>query len=332
MDPADTHAFTLARAGIVLALASCVACLRREVPDTPVEDNAAWLRRRWIHEARTDVEITALVAALRAHGLGTVYPFVGPMAPDGRFGWRDGDVLREYDPEVARAFFARTHAADPTLRILPWTGGVFERDVHLTSPEWRTGFVAQAKALVELGADGVQLNIEPMVSYAEGYLDLLRELRAGLGPEATISVAAYPPPTPLHPYPDVHWEPAFLTEVCRLADDVSVMAYDTALPTKEAYSALMEAWTRTLVTALGDARCVWRIGVPAYEDDKPWHRPDAETIGAAIEGVRRGIEPTPKNFRGLAIYAAWTTDRAEWEVFDRSWRGVEPAEVLVEMP
>ncbi len=293
-------------------------------------DNAVWLRRRWIHEPRSDAEITTLVAALRAHDLGTIYPFVGPLAPDGRFGWRDGDTLREYDPAVARAFFTRAHAADPTLRIVPWTGGVFERDVHLASPEWRAAFVAQAGALVALGADGVQLNIEPMVSYAAGYLDLLRELRAGLGPEAILSVAAYPPPTPLHPYPDVHWEPAFLTEVCRLTDDISVMAYDTALPTKAAYSELMESWTRTLVTALGDERCVWRIGVPAYEDDKPWHRPDAETLAAAIAGVERGLGTAPANFRGLAIYAGWTTNLAEWAVFDEAWRGEEAVGVGVE--
>ncbi|MDP2311900.1 MAG: glycoside hydrolase family 18 protein [Pseudomonadota bacterium] len=297
----------------------------------PTTDNAVWLRRRWLHEPRTDAEIRTLAQGLRAHGIGTIYPFVGPMKPDGRFGWRDGEDLREYDADVASRFFARAHAAAPGLNVLPWTGGVNERDVHLASPEWRAAFVAEASALVALGADGIQLNIEPMPSYAEGYLELVHELRAALGPDALLAVAAYPPPTSLHPYPDVHWEPAFLREVCRFTDDVSVMAYDTALPTEAAYVALMGSWTRTLAAALGDAGCAWRIGVPTYEDDKPWHRPDAETLDAAIEGVRMAgssLVAVP-SFRGLAIYAGWTTDVGEWATFDRAWRGVEPAEVEV---
>jgi hypothetical protein len=159
----------------------------------------------------------------------------------------------------------------------------------------------------------------------------LRELRAAIG-EHTIGVAAYPPPTPLHPYADVHWSLDFLAEVCDVADDVAVMAYDTSLPTAAAYSGLLTEWTEAIgrtLPAPGDPRgCTWRMGVPDYDDDEPWHRPAAETLEAAIAGIaaaRPGRGPD-----GLAIYASWTTDAVEWAAFDRRWRGVEPAGPVID--
>ncbi len=285
-------------------------------------DHAIWLRRRWLHEARTDAEIAELVRRVRAHGITTLYPFVGPMKPGGRFGWRDGEAIREVDLAVASAFFSRIHAEDPALLVLPWTGGLLERDVSLDDPAWRAAFVAQAVALTAAGADGVQVNIEPMPEATSGYLELLRELRAGMGPGKRVSVAAYPPVTPLHPYADVHWSLGFLREVCVAADDVSVMAYDTALPTEAAYRDLVGQWTGELARTFADGRCGWRVGVPSYEDDKPWHRPEAETLRAALDGVTAGIAGAPEGRAplGAAVYASWTTDAAEWAAFD-AWRG-----------
>lgn len=285
-------------------------------------DHAIWLRRRWLHEARTDAEIAELARRAQAHGITMLYPFVGPMKPGGRFGWRDGDTLREVDLGVAASFFARIHAADPALVVLPWTGGLLDRDVSLGDPAWRAAFVAQAVALTAAGADGVQVNIEPMPEATSGYLELLRELRAGMGPGKRVSVAAYPPITPLHPYADVHWSLGFLREVCAAADDVSVMAYDTALPTEAAYRELVTSWTGELARTFAGGPCGWRIGVPSYEDDKPWHRPEAETLRAALDGVTAGIAASPdgKAPLGVAVYASWTTDATEWAAFD-AWRG-----------
>jgi hypothetical protein len=185
--------------------------------------------------------------------------------------------------------------------ILPWTGGVLGRDVFPDDAEWRADFAAQAKVLVELGADGVHLNVEPMAEETAGYLDLLREVKAAIGPQKVLSVAAYPPPTALHPYPDVHWSTDFLRRVCEVSDDVAVMAYDTALTDRGAYSHLVRTWTTEIAGALGPTDvpteaggpsttsgghgCRWRIGVPSYDDDAPWHRPDAETLAAALDGV-----------------------------------------------
>ena len=119
------------------------------------------MRRVWLHEARSEANIRQMVTALHAVGVRELYPFLGPLGPTGRPGWRDGETIRPYDPEIARAFFTAAHAAAPGTVILPWTGGVLGRDVLLDDPDFRARFAAAMGEIVALGADGVQLNVEP---------------------------------------------------------------------------------------------------------------------------------------------------------------------------
>ena len=191
--------------------------------------HALWMRRRWLHEARTDEEIRELSGQLVARGISVIYPFLGPMGPEGRPGWRDGEVIRPYEDATAARFFAAMQREAPGVRVIPWSGGILGQNVHPEDPAWRARFVVAMQQVVRLGAAGVQLNVEPLPTGTAGFLELLAEVRAGVRevrPDAILSVAAYPPTTALHPYPDVHWELPFLAEVCRIADDVSVMAYD----------------------------------------------------------------------------------------------------------
>ena len=49
-------------------------------------------------------------------------------------------------------------------------------------------------------------------------MTLLEELRAGLPKGKLLSVAAYPPPTLLHPFKEIHWEESYFREVAQRAD------------------------------------------------------------------------------------------------------------------
>jgi hypothetical protein len=181
-------------------------------------------------------------------------------------------------------------------------------------------------ALVALGAEGVHLNVEPLPPGEPGYLDLLRAVKDAIGEQAILSVAAYPPTTPLHPFEEVHWTLEFAREVCTVADELVVMAYDTGLPVGWLYEAQVAQWTRELAAALPPGDCEWSMGMPAYEDDVPWHRPDVETLAHGLAGLRAGLPaPPPAGFTGAAIYASWTMDAEEWATWDRAWRGREPA-------
>jgi len=56
--------------------------------------------------------------------------------------------------------------------------GVLGSDVRLEDEGQRKAFAEHARRLVELGADGVQLNVEPLPSGTEAFLSLLREVKA----------------------------------------------------------------------------------------------------------------------------------------------------------
>ena len=291
-------------------------------------DNALWMRRHWMHESPTPAEIAALVESLRARGIKRIYPFLGPMDQEGWPGWRSKAGFVRYDPERAAAFLKEFHRIAPEIRVIPWTGGVLDTDVRLKDEAQRKAFAGHARRLVEAGADGIHLNIEPLASGTSGYLELLRDVKAAIGGH-TLSVAAFPPPIPGQPPEDMHWELPFLREVCRNANEIAVMAYNTGLTSAPAFEKLIAAWTRDIAAALPSPReggCEWLMGVPAYDDDKDYHRPDVETIEHSLNGIVAGLRAAklPEHFRGVAIYASFTTDERKWAVYDRVWRGIEP--------
>ena len=79
------------------------------------------------------------------------------------------------------------------------------------------------RALDRTGADGVQLDVEPLPSGAAAYLALLREVKAAIGTH-TLSVAAYPPPADAQSDGDTHWELPFMRKVCGIANELAIMA------------------------------------------------------------------------------------------------------------
>ena len=295
-------------------------------------DNALWMRRHWLHENPSGAEISALAESLKARGIKRIYPFLGPMDAQGWPGWRSKAGFVRYDPGRAARFFAAFNRAAPEIRVLPWTGGLLGRDVNLKDAGQRKAFAEHMRRLVEAGADGVHLNIEPLASGTPDYLQFLTEVKAAIG-SRTLSVAALPPAMPGEEADDMRWQLPYLADVCGKADEIAVMSYNTGLTSAPAFEARIADWTRDIAAALSApqaGRCEWLMGVPSYDDDEDYHRPDVETIGHSLNGIVAGlrvIEP-PARFRGVAIYASFTTDEQKWAVYDRIWRGREPVTSL----
>ncbi|HEV7499753.1 MAG TPA: hypothetical protein VGQ33_07100, partial [Vicinamibacteria bacterium] len=123
--------------------------------------------------------------------------------------------------------------------------------------------------------------------------------------------------------PNFLWTPGYYGRVGQIADQVVVMAYDTALPTPTLYRRYV-AWAASTITgrfAGGPARVL--IGVPTYDDNNLVHRAGVETPENALVGVVAGLRGMGAGgtFEGVALYAEWTTDDADWAVYDRVWRG-----------
>jgi len=55
-------------------------------------------------------------------------------------------------------------------------------------------------------------------------------------------------------------------------------------------------------------------------------KPSVETIENSLAGIISALRAAgrPEHFRGVAIYASFTTDEAKWSIYDRLWRDAEP--------
>jgi hypothetical protein len=64
------------------------------------------------------------------------------------------------------------------------------------------------------------------------------------------------------------------------------------------------------------------MGVPTYTEPG-WAFHPAENMESALRGIRLALaDAGPSGTRpGVAIYARWTTDDAEWATYRYLWRG-----------
>ena len=168
------------------------------------------------------------------------------------------------------------------------------------------------------------MNVEPCRSGNRGFLRLLEELRAILPPGKILSVAAFPPPTFLHPYSEVHWSRDYYQQVAERADQLAVMMYDTALPLEKVYQWLVASWTKEVLTWAKPKQVL--LGLPAYDDaGVGYHDPRVENLRNAILGVHGGLKQQhtlPVNYQGIALYSEWEMEDHEWasmvELFERA--------------
>ncbi len=224
----------------------------------------------------------------------------GPATPDG------------FLPELSESQSSTLVDANARGSVLAWVGGVVGKQAFPARRTWRDQFASSCRGMVDVhGLAGVHINIEPCTSFEEGYLETLEAVRVAL-PSSRISVAAYPPPTLLHPFPSVHWNADFYGEVSARCDDIAVMAYDTALRFEKAYAWLVRTWANEVVAW---SSVPVRLGLPAYEDDVGYHDPDTESLEVALAGLA-GVDPHPQ-LVGWAVNADWTLDDAEHELLIR---------------
>jgi len=287
-----------------------------ETPLPAFTNNAIWIGHGWLGndawfarngrdpaEFRSEAKISALLRKLADNRIMTVYPHLCPARFDGRIAaYDDAQVERFLD-------FAEKYR----IKVIPWIGGVLGESARPDDERWRRNFVVSVGELLtgHPRLAGVQINIEPLPGGSADLLRLLDELRPVME-RKTLSVAAYPPPTRWHRFPDLHWRLAYLNRVARHCDQLAVMMYDTAIPLEKFYIKLMTAWTRQLVGAVCPTGCELLLGIPAYEDaGVGYHHPRVENIGSALRGI--SASGRLDRIGGIAIYCEWEMTDAKWQ-------------------
>ena len=283
--------------------------------------NAIWIGHGWLGDDgwfvrngrdknlfRSEEKISALCKKLVANKINTVYPHLCPA-------YRNGRIAR-YDSAQVELFL--DVAARYNIKVIPWIGGVLDESARPDDVVWRKNFVASTGELLKTHPRlaGVQVNIEPLPSGNLHFLKLLEELRP-VTQGKILGVAAYPPPTRWHQYPDVHWELPYITEIARRCDQLAVMMYDTAIPLEKFYTKLMSDWTRQLVDStcfIKDTQLI--LGVPAYEDaGVGYHHPRVENLSSALRGI--AARDLRKCVDGIAIYCEWEMTESKWQIWQK---------------
>jgi hypothetical protein len=331
MAPSNKVVASLRRIATVLAVILCVPALGYLFwsPGLDVRDgrhdrgsNAVWLAHGWLgadewfltngktneyDRYRAPKNVRALAQKLRTNHISDVYPHLCPASSDGH--------LPPLDAKQTELFLD----AFAGFRVLPWIGGPNGSSVRAENERWSNTFIIEIQSLLARHPRlaGVHLNVEPMPSGDPDFLKLLDAIKAVLPKGKLLSIAAYPPPTRWHPYPEVHWEKSYFRQVAKRCDQVAVMMYDAGQTLPKTYQKLMADWTSE-VLAWSEGKSVL-LGVPTYDDaGVGYHNPKVENLTNALLGTHRGLTRAslPLNYQGAAIYCDWETSDAEW----RFWR------------
>ncbi|CAL9460893.1 hypothetical protein SUDANB145_02635 [Streptomyces sp. enrichment culture] len=327
----------LRRTALVLALVLLVpvlaaqAALRVSYAGEPADgtrtrhQDALWLGHAWVDGRKTDADLAALGRRLATTGIRDLYVHTGPLE-------HDGTLPRGRYPK-AHWLTDAVHEELPGVRVHAWLGDVLATEtpdgMRLERAGTRAAVVRSAGQILDEGFDGVHFDLEPAHSGNGDYLALLDAVRRVTDERnVVLSVAAHQ----IDPLPALHsvagaltghpkwWSQEYFGQVARRVDQIAVMSYDTAQPLQSTYGGYVARQT-SLALEVTPPTTDLLMGLPFYYESDPSHWGHAETVPAAVRGVRLGLsrtDPGRENF-GVALYVDFAATEADWRAYREGW-------------
>ncbi|MET7289666.1 hypothetical protein [Streptomyces sp. NPDC005573] len=289
--------------------------------------DALWLGHGWVDGRKTDKDVDALARRLKGTGIRDLYVHAGPLEHDG--------TLPKSDYPKARWLIAAIHRELPGVRVQAWLGDVLATEgptgLRLERAATRDAVVASAGEILAAGFEGTHFDLEPLHSGDRDYLSLLDRLRAlTRGRHALLSVAAHQ----IDPLPAFHsfwgtttghpkwWSQAYFGQVARRVDQIAVMSYDTMQPLDTLYGGYVAQQT-SLALEVTPSSTDLLMGLPFYHENRFGHWAHAETVPAAVRGVRLGLSRTDarRDRFGVALYVDFAATGDDWAAYRAGWAG-----------
>lgn len=289
--------------------------------------DALWLGHAWVSgtpKNKSTADVAALGASLRGTGISDLFVHVGPLDDDGG--------LDAATAPAAGWFAHEVHALIPGVRLQAWLGDEMapEGRMNIEDPATRARIVASARQALARGFDGIHLDLEPIGDADPGYLVLLSELEPAVhaaGGVLSVSGEQVEPVSGLRWLMEAAeghsswWSAGYLRQVASHVDQIALMTYDTALWSQSAYAGFVRDETSVALSVV-PANVALLIGVPAFHDAHDLgHSSSAETVGAAIRGVRLALPggtPASRAF-GVALYVDFAATPQDWAAYRSGW-------------
>ncbi|PAZ11753.1 hypothetical protein CLM62_34020 [Streptomyces sp. SA15] len=316
---------------VLLPLLAAEIALRVNYTGDPADDtytrnkDAIWLGHAWVDGRKKDADVTGLARRLETTGIRDLYVHSGPLE-------HDGTLPASVYPR-ARWFIDAVHREAPGIRVQAWLGDVLATEspdgMRLERPATRAAVVASARQILATGFDGVHFDLEPLHSGDRHYLTLLDSLRRVTRAQgAQLSIAAHQ----IDPVPAFHsfwgtftghpkwWSQEFFGQVARRVDQIAVMSYDTMQPLESTYGGYVAQQT-SLALEVTPQSTDLLMGLPFFHENRFGHWSHAETVPAAVRGVRLGLSRTDAdraNF-GVALYVDFAAKEGDWTAYREGW-------------
>ncbi|MEV8123150.1 glycoside hydrolase family 18 protein [Streptomyces sp. NPDC085944] len=287
--------------------------------------DAMWLGHAWVDGRKKDADLKALARELKTTGIRDLYVHTGPME-------HDGTLPKSRYPR-ARWLVDGVHRQMPGIRVQAFLGDVLATEspdgMRLEKAETRAAVVDSARQVLDVGYDGVHLDLEPLHSGDRNYLSLLDDIRAVTrARDAQLSVAAHQ----IDPLPGFHsfwgtvaghpkwWSQKFFGQVARRVDQIAVMSYDTMQPLESLYGGYVAQQT-SLALEVTPPTTHLLMGLPFYHENRFGHWNHAETVAAAVRGVRLGLSRTDADRErfGVAAYIDFAATEEDWTSYRDGW-------------
>ncbi|MDI6517596.1 glycosyl hydrolase family 18 protein [Streptomyces coelicoflavus] len=287
--------------------------------------DAMWLGHAWVDGRKKDADLKALARELKTTGIRDLYVHTGPME-------HDGTLPKSLYPR-ARWLVDGVHREMPGIRVQAFLGDVLATEspdgMCLEKADTRAAVVDSARQVLDVGYDGVHLDLEPLHSGDRNYLSLLDDIRAVTrARDAQLSVAAHQ----IDPLPGFHsfwgtvaghpkwWSQEFFGQVARRVDQIAVMSYDTMQPLESLYGGYVAQQT-SLALEVTPPTTHLLMGLPFYHENRFGHWNHAETVAAAVRGVRLGLSRTDADRErfGVAAYIDFAATEEDWASYREGW-------------
>ncbi len=294
------------------------------IKENVVGENGVWLRYLWYRGKHNESEWQEMLKRLKNHKIRYAYFHVLDVKKNGRLAYHQ---LKE-----ARQITERMHAACPETLCLPWIyipSDFGRKDgVSLSDAQTRLNMHSEAKWLIdECGFDGIHWDYEFAPDGDTHFVQFLQESRKSIPAHKHLSIAS-----PMsYPFTLWGWSDEYFKKVAPHVDQIAVMSYDSYLYEPRAYSALVARQvinvSQDMAAVNPDGKVI--IGLPTYRNKTLAHLPFSENLGTALRGLAQGLKTKrfldretnnakTNNVEGAAIFADYTTNPSDWNLFDRA--------------